>query len=296
MVAYLISDEGNISIVLKGKQYFVNASDDFHTKVINAISEGKTEDEILDIIDRVSAIEDYLEDSEVQIIDGAVIYQGEVVHNTLTERILKFMAKGLPVQPLINFLKKLMENPSYSARMELFDFLSHKSLPITEDGDFLAYKAVSSTYMDKYKGTFNNSVGETVEMKRFGVDDDRNHGCSAGLHAGTLEYVQGYGNFYKDEEGNPLESSDKCIIVKISPSDVVSVPLDSECQKLRTCQYVVVKDYEGEMQHHLYMDNGNEWSDYGPDDDYDCYDDDEDDDTIEGLRERYDADGHYLWN
>ena len=48
MVAYLISDEGNISIVLNGKQYFVNASDDFHTKVTNAISEGKTEDEILD--------------------------------------------------------------------------------------------------------------------------------------------------------------------------------------------------------------------------------------------------------
>ena len=287
MVAYLISDEGNISIVLNGKQYFVNASDDFHTKVINAISEGKTEDEILDIIDRVSAIQDYLEDSEVQVVDGAVIYQGEIVHNTLTERILKFMARGLPVKPLINFLKKLMENPSYSARMELFEFLSHKSLPITEDGDFLAYKAVSSSYTDKWKGEFNNSVGETVTMKRFGVDDDRNHGCSAGLHAGTLDYVQGYGNFRMDDEGNHDPDSDKCIIVKINPTNVVSVPLDCECQKLRTCEYVVLKDYEGEMEYHLYMDDGDEWSDY---------DNEEDSNSLSTVTDRYDPDGNYLWN
>jgi len=269
MVAYLISDEGNISVVLKGKQYFVNSTDDVHAKVMDALREGKTEDEIFDVLDRVTAVQNYVEDSDVKIIDGTVTYQGEEVHNTLTERILKFMRHELPVQPLINFLKKLMANPSYSARQELFDFLSHKSLPITEDGDFLAYKAVSNNYRDKWKGSFDNSVGHTVSMKRFGVDDDRNHGCSAGLHAGTLEYVQGYGSFYEDEEGNPLESSDKCIIVKINPTNVVSVPLDCECQKLRTCEYTVLKDYEGEMEYNLYMDDGDVWDDSDYEDD-DC--------------------------
>jgi len=265
MVAYLISDEGNISVVLKGKQYFVNSTDDVHAKVMDALREGKTEDEIFDVLDRVTAVQNYIEDSDVKVIDGIVTYQGEEVHNTLTERILKFMRNELPVQPLINFLKKLMANPSYSARQELFDFLSHKSLPITEDGDFLAYKAVNNDYRDKWKGSFDNSVGHTVSMKRFGVDDDRNHGCSAGLHAGTLEYVQNYGSFYEDEEGNPSPSSDKCIIVKINPTNVVSVPLDCECQKLRTCEYTVLKDYEGEMEYHLYMDDGDVWDD---DDDY----------------------------
>jgi len=279
MVAYLISDEGNISVVLKGKQYFVNSTDDVHEKIMDALREGKTEDEIFDILDRVTAVQNYVEDSDVKVIDGVVTYQGEEVHNTLTERILKFMRNELPVQPLINFLKKLMENPSFSARQELFDFLSHKSLPVTEDGDFLAYKAVRHDYKDKWRGVLDNSVGHTVTMKRFGVDDDRNHGCSAGLHAGTLDYVQSYGAFYEDEEGNPDPNCDKCIIVKISPTDVVSVPLDCECQKLRTCEYTVLKDYEGEMEYHLYMDDGDEW-----DDDYDDYDDshDDDEDITEG--------------
>tara|TARA_R110000824_G_scaffold128568_5_gene289597 strand:- start:4587 stop:5495 length:909 start_codon:yes stop_codon:yes gene_type:complete len=274
MVAYLISDEGNISVVLKGKQYFVNSTDDVHAGVMDALREEKTEDEIFNVLDRVTAVQNYVDDTDVKIIDGVVTYQGEEVHNTLTERILKFMRNDLPVQPLVNFLKKLMGNPSYSARQQLFDFLSHKSLPVTEDGDFLAYKAVRHDYKDKWKGSLDNSVGHTVSMTRFHVDDDRNNGCSAGLHAGTLDYVQGYGSFREDEEGNPDESSDRCIIVKIDPTNVVSVPLDCECQKLRTCSYTVLKDYEGEMEYHLYSDDGDEWEDEDWDiDDYMDYED-----------------------
>jgi hypothetical protein len=36
MTAYLISDEGNISIVLKGKQYFVNSTDEAHAQIMVA--------------------------------------------------------------------------------------------------------------------------------------------------------------------------------------------------------------------------------------------------------------------
>jgi hypothetical protein len=98
-------------------------------------------------------------------------------------------------------------------------------------------------------------------MKRFAVDDDRNHGCSAGLHAGTLEYVQSYGSFHDSPE------SDKVIIVKISPENVVSVPHCSDCQKLRTCEYTVVRDYEGVMEYNLYKDDGEEWR-YEEEDEY----------------------------
>ena len=268
MTAYLISDEGNISIVLKGKQYFVNSTDESHASIMGALRNNSTEDEILMILDKATQVQDYFEDSEVQIKDGSVIYQNEEVHNSLTAKILSFMRQGLPVQPLINFLKNMMKNPSFSSRQELFDFLSHKSLPITEDGCFLAYKAVNSEFKDKWSGKIDNSVGQTPTMERFGVDDDRNHGCSSGLHAGTLEYVQGYGGFYEDEEGNHLPSSDQCIIVKINPEDVVSVPTDCNCQKLRTTSYEVVKLYEGEMQYTLATDEGYEW-----DEDYDEWDD-----------------------
>ena len=178
MTAYLISDEGNISIVLKGKQYFVNSTDEAHAQVMEALRAGKTEDEILEVLDKASQVADYLEDSEVQIKDGCVMYHGEAVHNTLTEKIISFMRQELPVQPLINFLKNMMKNPSFASRRELFDFLSHKSLPITEDGCFLAYKAVNNNFTDKYTGTVDNCIGQKPTMTRFGVDDDRNNGCS----------------------------------------------------------------------------------------------------------------------
>ena len=69
MVAYLISDEGNISVVLKGKQYFVNSTDDVHAKVMDALREEKTEDEIFEVLDRVTAVQNYIEDSDVIVID-----------------------------------------------------------------------------------------------------------------------------------------------------------------------------------------------------------------------------------
>ena len=60
--------------------------------------------------------------------------------------------------------------------------------------------------------------------------------------------------------------TDRCIIVKINPEDVVSVPLDCECQKLRTTSYEVVKLYEGEMEYNLATDEGLEWEE-----DYEIY-------------------------
>ncbi len=262
MVPYMISGEGNITLVLNGEQFFIVKEDSAYDKVKQGLIDEATEEELLVLVDKAKEVSDYISDTGIKIKGGCIFYQEEEVHNTLTERILMFMKDGLPVEPLMKFLVKLMENPSYSARQELFDFLEHKNLPITEDGDFLAYKAVNSNYADKYTGTMSNNIGQTVNMTRYGVDDDRNNGCSAGLHAGTLDYVQSYGSFH-DGEG-----SDKCIIVKINPCHVVSVPTDCECQKLRTCSYMVLKDYEGKMENNLYTDEGEEWEDEDYEDEY----------------------------
>ena len=277
MVPYMISGSGNIILVLNGEQFFIVKEDSAYDKVRQALIDNANADELLLLVDKAKEVADYVHSTSIQINNGCVFYEGEEVHNTLTERILTFMKEGLPVSPLVNFLEKLMQNPSYSARQELFDFLEHQSLPITEDGDFLAYKAVNSKYTDKYTGKIGNAIGLSVEMGRCGVDDDRGHGCSSGLHAGTLEYVQSYGSFYDGHD------SDKCIIVKINPTDVVSVPTDSGCQKLRTCKYFVLRDYEGKMEHNLYTDDGDpiascdDW-----DEDYDPLDDDDDDDDDGG--------------
>jgi hypothetical protein len=42
------------------------------------------------------------------------------------------------------------------------------------------------------------------------------------------------------------------MLVEIDPADVVSIPVDSEFQKLRTCRYKVVSEFENAMELPLY--------------------------------------------
>ena len=252
--------DGNLTLVLNNKSYQV-LPDHINYKMILEALPTATSDELLEIVDIEKAVASF-SDGLVEIKNGQVTYEGEAVHGSISKRILEFMSKGLPFQPLVIFLKNLMENPSMQSQKELYDFLEHESLPITEDGYFLAYKAVRSDYMDKYRGTFDNHVGNVCQMTRSKVDDDRSRGCSNGLHAGALNYVAGYGS---------VESNDKIVIVKINPKDVVSVPSDCNFEKLRTCRYEVVGEYQGELLKPLYSSVFSE-------DDYEDEDEDGDDD------------------
>jgi hypothetical protein len=276
--------DGNLTLVLNNRTYQV-LPDHINYKMILEALPTATSDELLEIVDIEKAVSTF-SDGLVTIFNGQVMYDGEAVHGSISKRILEFMSKGLPFQPLVNFLNNLMENPSMQSQKELYDFLEHEHLPITEDGHFLAYKAVRNDFKDKYRGVFDNSVGKICKMQRAKVDDDRARGCSDGLHAGALNYVAGYGS---------LESGDRIVIVKINPKDVVSVPSDCNCEKLRTCQYEVVGEYQGELLKPLYSasftedeygedeedyDNDYDWGWNDDEEDVDAsyYEDDEDDD------------------
>ena len=278
--------DGNLTLVLNNRTYQV-LPDHINYKMILEALPTATADELLDIVDVEKAVATF-SDGLVEIKNGQVTYEGEVVHGSISKRILEFMSKGLPFQPLVNFLNNLMENPSMQSQKELYDFLEHEHLPITEDGYFLAYKAVRSDFKDKYRGTFDNSVGKICKMQRAKVDDDRARGCSDGLHAGALNYVASYGS---------VESGDRIVIVKINPRDVVSVPSDCNCEKLRTCQYEVVGEYQGELVKPLYSANftEDEYADYDEDEDYDIRDDywDQFDDDEDDYEDEDDYDNSY---
>ena len=211
-------------------------------------------------IDIESAVRDYVS-GDVKVENGQVYFKDEPVHNLVVDRIMQFMRENMPFEPLINFLKNLMLNPSFRARQELYKFLENENLPITEDGHFLAYKAVRNDWMDIYSGKIYNGIGSIVKMARYSVDDNCNNGCSSGLHAGSLEYVRGYGN-----------DQSKYLIVKINPADVVSVPSE-DCRKLRTCQYVVLSEFKDKLSKPCYTANGCEIDEDSWDDD--SFDDDD---------------------
>ena len=255
--------DGNLTLVINNQSYQVLPDHLNYKMILEKLPTGTPED-LLELIDIQKAVAIF-SDGTVEIKNGQVLYEGEEVHGSISKRILEFMSNGLPFQPLINFLNNIMENPSMQSQKELYDFLEHEHLPITEDGHFLAYKAVRSDFKDKYRGTFDNTVGQVCQMQRAKVDDDRSRGCSDGLHAGALNYVAGYGC---------LENGDKIVIVKINPKDVVSVPSDSNCEKLRTCRYEGVGEYAGELLKPLYSENFS-------------YEDDEDEDDISDYDEAY---------
>jgi len=279
MAVPFIFVDGNLTVIVKNKAHQVLPDHTNYKMIMDALPSA-TEDELLNLLDVDKAVELY-SNGDVKVEGNKVLYQGEEVHGSISKRILEFMKNGLPFEPLVKFLENVMQNPSMQSQRELYDFLQHENLPVTEDGYFLAYKAVRSDFKDKFRGTFDNSVGNVCEMQRAKVDDDRARGCSDGLHAGALSYVASYGS---------VEAGDNIVIVKINPADVVSVPNDCNCQKLRTCRYEVVGLYEGELERPLYQtteDSYNEYDDYDYDyENEEAYDDEYDD-------EDYDED---YWN
>jgi hypothetical protein len=171
----------------------------------------------------------------VQINNGVVCVDDQPMHNTLTTRMIQMMEEGFDIAPISKFLVNLLDNPSFRAVNELYDFLEHSNLPITEDGCFIAYKRVNQNYKDIYTGKIDNSVGQVVQMSRNLVDEDKNILCSSGLHFCSREYLSIYG----------LCAGNHTMIVKINPRDVVSIPADYNNSKGRCCRYEVI----GELTH-----------------------------------------------
>jgi len=269
--AVTITQSGKIAAVINGQPYSVDTDHANYTKIIEAIKV-QDWDAFVKLTDIASSINAYATD-DVCVKDGVVYYQAMPVHNTLANRIVKFMREGLPFMPLCKFLENLMQNPSHRAVNELYDFLEAGELPITTDGCFLAYKNVKSDYKDIHSGTFDNSVGKVCEMPRNQVDEDKNQTCSKGLHFCSIAYLPHF--------------SDSCgghtMIVKINPADVVSIPADYNNTKGRTCKYEVVAEYtedwrsklgrgESGWDADLYDEDGSEYED--EDEDYDDEDGD----------------------
>jgi len=170
-------------------------------------------------------------------------------------------------------LENLYNNPSHNSRAQLYQFLEHKNMPITEDGCFLAYKSVDANYMDHHTGKFSNRVGQVLSIARRSVDDNPENGCSYGFHAGSLEYASNFGG-----------GDRRVVIVKINPEDVVSVPNDCEFQKLRTAKYEVVADYTGPLPKTYAESYDSTEDDIYEEDDVETAETDSDDSLVTAIR------------
>jgi hypothetical protein len=264
--AKLIGD-GFMSVVYDNTPYTVDNGHVNWSKLRETVKNDDP-DEFVRLYDVKKSIETYCgNDTGITIEDGVVMYNGVAVHNVVSDLILRNMREGFDVAALVNFLTKLYKNSSYNSREHLFNFLTKHRLTITEDGNFLAYKCVRDNYMDKHSGKFSNHVGAEISMPRQDVDDNPNNECSYGFHVGGLAYSGPGGAFHN--------SNDKVLIVSVDPSDVVAVPKDYDFLQMRTCKYVVVGEYKGELKGSVY--SGKVGDDYEEND----YEDDYEDEVLE---------------
>lgn len=204
--------------------------------------------------------------ANAEVRDGALWVNDRTVNSTLGNRVLDIVREGMDVDPWLKFVENVFSNPTPTAQNELYDFLEKHTLPITEDGHFLAYKKVRGDYTDVYTGRFSNRIGSTNEMPREQVDHDRTRTCSQGFHFCSREYLKSFGG-------------ERVVILKINPADVVSIPNDYDFAKGRCWRYEVVGEIEEqqidsfEWDPILYDDYEDDYP-YNDYDDYDDYDDD----------------------
>jgi len=236
-----------ISGVYNGRPFNVSSENPQFKKLVEVCTSGRWE-EFDAVYSLATAVVKYTQ-GKVTVEGNFVYYNGELLHNVVVDKILEFMEKGYPYKALLNFLEKLMQNPSKRAVTELYTFLAHKGFPIHDDGDFLAYKGLRDDYYDRHSGKFLNSIGSKHKMDRNLVDDNWGVNCSQGFHVGTYAFA------------NDFRNGGKLVLVKINPADVVSVPSDAECQKCRVCAYEVVEDCS-EIVEAPYLAQEIEYEDY----------------------------------
>jgi len=224
MFPYLIQGK-NIVVVIGNNSHTIGATHINYEKIKEAI---KANDEaaVKDLIEPKKTVLNYGA-GNISVQGDKMFWKDKEFDNSLADRVIEMYLEGFPIDPMVAFMENLMENPSNRAVVELYEFLEKGDLPITQDGHFLAYKKVRDDYKDVYSGTFDNSVGQIVEMVRNEVDDDKDNTCSYGLHFCSKGYLNCFGG-------------ERIMILKINPRDVVSIPADYEATKGRCCRYEVI--------------------------------------------------------
>lgn len=266
-----VKTNNGIAFFAKNKTWSISSQETYYEELVQALKDDKPEEEVVEIIERAARkLEQAIEITpRISIKAGVVYFDGEAVHNYVCKRMVQMLDEGFSVVPMAKFLENLAEHPAWKLRKtlqqaavlseganarvaafaegdpafrvidHLYQFLEHGNIPLTPDGCFLAYKAVRADYRDIKTGTFDNSIGQVVEMPREQVDDDPDQTCSTGLHVCSFAYLR----FYSHANGH-------VVICKVHPRDVVAIPRDYDNTKMRVCAYKVVGEHEGYYQEH----------------------------------------------
>jgi len=241
MIAAIINTQKggtrDISLFLNGKPFTVNEDHDNFDEIFQIVSSGEHNRSDFDlkyfekIVNVRTELNKELNPVGIHVGSNGVTRDGEEIHLSVCNVIMEYRENKWDYSGLVNFLDKLLGNPSFTSRNTIYNYLERYKMPITPDGNFLAMKAVTSDFKDKWTKKIDNSVGAEPEVDRGQVSDNPAHACHYGLHCGWSSYVF---DFYG-------RSGDQIIVVEVDPKDVVCCPTDESYKKIRVCKYKVVE-------------------------------------------------------
>ncbi|MFA5758755.1 MAG: hypothetical protein WC942_05270 [Clostridia bacterium] len=229
---YIMTNQ-SIMIIFDEGVKIVNNTSSMYDQIIALVKHKGRDDinseELFKLVDIASRIRRH-PSGRFDVVGDCVYIEGQVLPETLSKRIMQFTDSNVDYSILLRFWDNLKQNPSKEAINDLYKFIDHNHIPLTDDGCFIAYKAVTKDFKDKYTNTIDNRVGQHVSIPRDQVNDDRNVTCSYGLHVACYDYAHNFSG----HDG-------VLISVKVNPKNVVSVPVDYDGTKMRVCAYEVIE-------------------------------------------------------
>lgn len=240
---YIVTGD-SITVIWDGKPHTLSSDNPNYQALYKALLDANY-DSIPDLLTLEKRIADFTSGS-VSVKNGEVFYKNHKLAGVVINKLLQFLREGSKDSShILNFINRLMANPSSNSVEQLYSFLSYKNLPITPDGFVIAYKGLRGDFYSRMgnlntivlqgevdsSGHILNKVGATIEVERRCVDDNMYNHCSHGLHCGSYDYA-------KDWAG----SDGRLVMVEFDPADAVSVPTDCSFQKLRVCKYRVLQE------------------------------------------------------
>lgn len=206
---------------------------------------------------------------EIWVSEDGLLYVGDQeVNEVLAKHIIDLFENKDSISKdewlsIIKFTERLYRNTSEIVRNQLYGWLSAQlsagRLTLTPQGTFIGYKAcnedINGVPVSSHAGHaivdgneiihdyIPNLKGSFISIPRVEVDPDPEAPCSIGLHVGTYKYAHEF-----------LGPDSILLSVEVAPEDVVSVPADANCQKVRTCAYHVLDTVKQELEDFVYVD------------------------------------------
>lgn len=231
----VIMTPGNVSITLPdGTIHTLGSNSEIFNDVGMLLLNNKIDEAVALIEAGIAAKAEVAIDlgPDMKLLDGILYWHGIKQESGIARRIVSDIETGKFDNRYVEFMRKLMLNPSYKSVEMLYDFLEHNKFEILENGNILAYKGLKRTEngpRDWFTGLVPNWANTTVTMPRNMVEDDPTKACSQGLHIASKEYARDYGNVVE---------------VSVDPADIVSVPYNYNNKKCRCCRYEVLTGKE----------------------------------------------------